>query len=144
MSGGHREMLWGALQMIHMWETFPPQAGFLGRMWERSSSRQRSHAPNKQKEAFPPWWGRDHWKSLLTGALGVKSLPGTPEWLDNYLEEHSSGVFRKMGHIRLRKFSKVEVVGFLVGTPYAHLPLCLLAVGDRTWVEWTRLRTCHA
>lgn len=47
----------------------------------------------------------------------MKRVLGIPERLDNYSEEHSSGIVRKMGHIRLKKFSKLEIVGFLGETP---------------------------
>lgn len=54
----------------------------------------------------------DRYKSLPRGIRGVKSLPGVPGRLDEYLDEDSSRIITYMGHIRLRKFPKLEVVGF--------------------------------
>lgn len=82
----------------------------------------------------------DQYKSWPRGITGVKSLPGVPRRLDKYLEAQSSGIIKQMGHIRLRKFSKLEVMGFWGETPHVLLLLCLFPVGDRMWTGWTQFR----
>lgn len=124
------------------------QAGFLCRMGEKSSSMQRSHAPNKQKEAFPPWWGRDRWKSLLMAKICLWQRYEKLTWDPREMEQLSGGALQ-VGSLGKwvtsgRKSSELEVVGFLEETPHAPLPLCLLPVEDSTWTEWIRFRTFYA
>lgn len=112
------------------------QAGFLCKMWERSSSMQRNkrrhfpHAGEGTAENLCLWVGKAYLGSQKDGTITWRSTPG--------------GIIGKMSHIRLRKSSELELVGFLGETPHAHFPLHLLPIGDRTWTEWTRFRTCYA
>lgn len=96
MNGGHQEMLWGVLRMIHMWETYLPRQYWTisargGGEEKHHAKTTRSQAENKQKEVFPPGWVMDRRTSLPRGITGVKSLPRVPGKLDKYLEEQSSG-----------------------------------------------------
>lgn len=141
VSGGHQEMLWGVLQMIHLWETFPRLDFYAG--CGRGAAPCKGVTLQINKRRSFPHGGEGTTENLWELWVWKAYLGSQKDWRVTWWST-PGGIIRKMGHVRLSKSSKLEVVGFSGETPHAHLLLCRLPLGDRTWTEWARFRTCCA